>query len=60
MLHGEEIKLRGGLIAFVGDTRALARVGGFKTYFLKMSRMYGHRKSNTVIYKVVLVLILSL
>ena len=29
-LHGEEVKLQGSLIAFVGDTPALARVGGFK------------------------------
>ena len=26
-LHGEEVKLQGSLIAFVGDTPALARVG---------------------------------
>ena len=30
LLHGEEIKLQGALIAFVGDTPALAEVGGFK------------------------------
>lgn len=30
LLHGEEIKLQGTLIAFVGDTPALAEVGGFK------------------------------
>lgn len=27
LLHGEEIKLQGALIAFVGDTPALAEVG---------------------------------
>lgn len=30
LLHGEEAKLQGALIAFAGDTPALAEVGGFK------------------------------
>ena len=30
LLHGEEIKLQGGLIVFIGDIPALAEVGGFK------------------------------